>query len=155
MVALHAMLRFLKKKLPAFLLFFRSLPILRDRPLTQRQRIGQKAERCVAGHLRAEGYVILSRNFASRGGEIDIIAFRRGIVAFVEVRSLTGSAGMEAGRSVDYNKQRRIIYTARVYRARHMAGEDVFLRFDVAAVRLDDKGRVVDLEYFEDAFRAE
>ncbi len=135
--------------------FLQNMPGIRNFSLTQRQKLGRRSEKHVADKLRAKGYTILCRNYESGAGEIDIIAFRKGTVAFVEVRSLTDGAGARPEESVDYGKQKKIISTARAYKARHMHGKasQVFFRFDVAAVRLNHKGRVRDMEYYEDAFR--
>ncbi len=110
----------------------------------------------MADALRADGYTILQRNFSTRAGEIDIIAFRKGVVAFVEVRSRTGGRiGPGPQESVDPAKQRRIIAAARAYSRMNRSGVDELIpRFDVAAVIFDQRRRVADMEYYEDAFRA-
>lgn len=131
------------------------LPPARKLLMTPRQRLGRKAESYAADHLRRCGYDILKRNYRSRSGEIDIIAFHNGAIAFVEVRSRTHGSCFEPGESVDGRKQRKIISAARDYRIRHLRGHEVFLRFDVAAVTFDGKGRICGMEYYEDAFRPE
>ena len=133
----------------------RTLPFIRLFFMTPRQRLGRRAELCVRNRLRSEGYAILERNYQVRAGEIDIIAFRKGTIAFVEVRSRTGKDGFTPESSVTYPKQKKVISAARSYVAEHLQwaeGRNV-LRFDVAAVTFDNGGRVIDLDYYEDAFR--
>ena len=51
-----------------------------------RYRIGHVAEWIAAFALWAKGYRVLSRRYKVRSGEIDLIAVRRNVVSFVEVK---------------------------------------------------------------------
>ncbi len=63
--------------------------------------------------LTARGYQILARNYRVPGAEIDLIAEREGLIAFVEVKLRNGMAlGREA---VTLAKQRRICRGALSY----------------------------------------
>lgn len=53
---------------------------------TQRRKAGNIGEDAVCGFLVRHGYEIIKRNFTVRGGEIDIIAEKADIIAFVEVK---------------------------------------------------------------------
>jgi len=48
---------------------------------------GLRAETLAALWLRLKFYQILARNFAARGGEIDLIARRGDVIVFVEVKA--------------------------------------------------------------------
>jgi putative endonuclease len=48
---------------------------------------GDAAEKLACDHLIALGCRILARNFYFKGGEIDIIAEKEGVIHFVEVKS--------------------------------------------------------------------
>lgn len=48
--------------------------------------IGQEAEEKASTYLKQEGYTILSRNFHSKFGEIDIIARKENTLHFCEVK---------------------------------------------------------------------
>lgn len=48
--------------------------------------IGQRAEEAVANFLVARGYAVLARNWKTKACEIDIIASKRGVISFVEVK---------------------------------------------------------------------
>ena len=54
---------------------------------TQRRKAGNIGEDAVCGFLVRHGYEIIKRNFTVRGGEIDIIAEKADIIAFVEVKT--------------------------------------------------------------------
>ena len=49
-----------------------------------RRKFGNWGEDAAVNYLERQGYEILDRNFNCRWGEIDIIARRQGILAFVE-----------------------------------------------------------------------
>ena|SRR5438046_3134045 len=50
-------------------------------------RTGVSAESRAAAFLMAKGYRILEKRFRTRYGEIDIVARRRNLVAFIEVKA--------------------------------------------------------------------
>ena len=51
------------------------------------QELGNLGERLVADWLEAKNFLILARNFKARSGEIDLIAQKDDLVAFVEVKT--------------------------------------------------------------------
>ncbi|MEY3596416.1 MAG: hypothetical protein RL543_369 [Pseudomonadota bacterium] len=68
-------------------------------------RLGFLAEWIAAGFLLIKGYRILALRYSAHSGEIDIIAMRRDIVVFVEVKA---RAHREAGlMAISQEKQRR------------------------------------------------
>ncbi len=119
---------------------------------SSRQAVGRRGERAAARHLRRQGYRILERNFTTRRGEVDIVAFRQGVLAFVEVRSQTEPVLIDPVVTVTRAKQLRVIKAAQAYCARHgLPREQVSLRFDVISVRFGE-GRRAELRHIEDAF---
>lgn len=74
------------------------------------QRLGRRAEFYCAWHLRAHGYRILTRGFRSPVGEVDLIARRGDVLAFVEVKARHGQVG--AAKVVSARRRRRIIRAA-------------------------------------------
>lgn len=84
------------------------------------QRHGAAAEEAASRTLERAGYVILARNLRTRLGEIDVVAARRGRIAFVEVKARRpgGSAG-DAASALTPSKLRRVASAAEaVLRAR-------------------------------------
>ena len=93
---------------------------------------GLSAESRCAAWLIAKGYRILARRFRSRAGEIDIIARRRGVTAFVEVKARASLD--EAAEAISRLQQQRIIAAAELWLARHPQYANDELRFDAMLV---------------------
>jgi putative endonuclease len=95
-------------------------------------RDGHWAELAAAALLRLKGYRILHRRFKTPVGEIDIIARRRHMVAFVEVkRRATRLAALEA---VTPRSRERISRAASWYIGKNPELANLDLRFDVMAL---------------------
>lgn len=98
-----------------------------------RQALGEVGERAAQAYLEQSGYRILERNYRCRGGEIDLIALQRGVVAFVEVRRRAADSLVAPIESLDANKRRRIVTAAKHYALRQNL-LDRPLRFDFVGV---------------------
>lgn len=106
---------------------------------------GLAGEELVADYLINNGYSILARNFRSAYGEIDIIAKKRDVISFVEVKQRTVFRH-DPTELVPYAKQQKIGATARCYIAHHYT-ERTSYQFDVALI---SQGTIM---YLADAFR--
>jgi putative endonuclease len=107
----------------------------RHAPEAQRRiafRFGLSAESRAAAFLIAKGYRILARRFRTPLGEIDIVALRRGVLVFVEVKARDSFDA--AAEAIGKRQQFRIIAAAQLWLASHP--EDVMrdMRFDVVLV---------------------
>ena len=116
--------------------------------MTARQ-IGDIGEQAVCDYLTSGGWRIATRNFTVRGGEIDIIAEKDDIIAFVEVKSRDENAMDSGFLAVTKTKRTRIIKTAQHYLYKHEC--DLQPRFDVAAVKIINS-QVNSIDYIENAF---
>lgn len=99
---------------------------------TEQRSFGDEGEAKVVEYLQNEGYAICARNFHIRGGEIDIIARKKEVIAFVEVKTRKVEQ-FALSEVVTVPKQRKIIRTARAYLFQHHV-HDVVIRFDIALV---------------------
>lgn len=116
---------------------------------------GAAGEEYAAKVLAELGYEIKARNFSSRYGEIDIIARKGSVIAFVEVKSRRPNSAVSGFDAVTRAKQRRIILTAIWYMKTHDAQtRDLQPRFDVFSV-VTSGGDIVSHEYLEGAFDGE
>ena len=93
------------------------------------ERRGRRAERLAAWYLRCKGYRILARRFRTSVGEIDLIARRGRLVAFVEVKQRVSLA--EAAEAVTLTGRRRIARAASAWLSANPAAAALDLRFDV------------------------
>jgi len=95
-------------------------------------RFGRTAETLAAWVLRLKGYRIISRGHRSAVGEIDIIARRGGLLAFVEVKA---RAGLRlAAEALGPAQRRRIERAAEAFLASHPEYSGCDVRFDVMLV---------------------
>ena len=95
-------------------------------------RFGLSAESRAAAYLIAKGYRIVARRWRSPVGEIDIVARRRGVLVFVEVKARERLD--DAAEAVIVRQQRRIIAAAEAWLARHPDDVNSDIRFDVVLV---------------------
>jgi putative endonuclease len=73
-------------------------------------RTGVSAEARAAAFLIAKGYRVLARRFRTPYGEIDIVARRRNLLAFIEVKARASLD--EAAYAVTPRQQQRIVAAA-------------------------------------------
>src|SRR5258707_4853208 len=95
-------------------------------------RFGLSAESRAAALLIAKGYRILARRFRTPLGEIDIVARRRGVLVFVEVKARDSFDA--AAEAIGKRQQSRIIAAAQLWLASHPEDAMRHMRFDVVPV---------------------
>ena len=98
-----------------------------------RRGTARRGEAIAALFLRLKGYRIEARNWRCPLGEIDIVAWDRDTLVFVEVKARTGTSAGAPQEAVNARKQARLIQLAEAYLARHR-GPTPPCRFDVIAV---------------------
>lgn len=111
---------------------------------------GRRGEDLAHRFLRKRGLTIVARNYRppAGGGEIDLIAYDRGKLVFVEVKTRASGDFGEPDAAVDDEKRRFLVRAARDY-ARRSAIEWQNVRFDIVSVVLDNPPRI---ELLPDAF---
>ena len=116
--------------------------------------LGSFGEEQAARYLRRRGYRIVERNFRCRQGEIDIIARKGEVVAFVEVKQRKNADFGEAREFVTYSKQRRVIAAAELWLLK--TGCELQPRFDVIEVYAPEgtKTLLPEINHIENAFSA-
>ncbi len=104
--------------------------------MNARQQFGRAAEAAAARHLVREGWTLLGRNVRVGRGELDLIARRGGVLAFVEVKARRTTRFGAPEDAVDGRKRRKVGRLAELWLAvRPWALRGVSeVRFDVVAV---------------------
>lgn len=95
-------------------------------------RVGLSAESRAAAYLIAKGYRILARRFRTPYGEIDIVAKRRNLLAFVEVKARATLD--DAAYAVTPRQQKRIVDAANAWLMAHPEHANFDLRFDAMLI---------------------
>ena len=122
---------------------------------TNKAEIGAFGEEYTVKYLKKQGYKILDRNYHSRFGEIDIIASKKDIIVFIEVKTRSENAIYSPREAVDFHKQQKCIKTAQTYLVQNRV--ELQPRFDVSEILLqnreDNKLRLKEFNYIENAFQ--
>jgi putative endonuclease len=105
-------------------------PVSAKRVAAFQTGISAESKACV--YLLAKGYRILARRFKTPYGEIDIVAKKRGLLAFVEVKARTTLD--DAAYSVTPQQQQRIIAAAQIWLSTHEDHANLDMRFDAVLI---------------------
>lgn len=112
---------------------------------------GRGCEDLAASALIDRGWSILARNYRLGHKEIDLIARRGDVVAFVEVKGRSSSRFGHPVEAIGTTKRREILHVARAWILRHGRAADEY-RFDAISVLQGASGTAM-IEHFEDAWR--
>ncbi len=114
--------------------------------------LGRWGEQLAAEYLKRKRYRIVTTNFHSRFGEIDLVAVSGGYLVFVEVKLRKNADFAQAREYVDWRKQRRLRSTAEVYLMCHPT--ELQPRFDVIEIYAPEglETRKPEINHLEDAF---
>lgn len=107
--------------------------------------LGTKGERKARWYLRFHGWKIVEKNFKNPFGEIDIIAKKKGVLAFIEVKTRLTDIFGTPSQAVNKQRQQRYIMGAKYYFANREI--DCTVRFDIIEIF---RGQ---LNHIENAFR--
>jgi putative endonuclease len=116
------------------------------------QAIGRRGEDLAHRFLERHGFSVVARNYrppAGRG-EIDLVAWERETLVFVEVKSRRSDDFGSPERNVDENKRTALVRAGRDYARRAGVPWDR-VRFDMVSVVLSDPPAVA---HSRDAFNA-
>ena len=119
----------------------------------KKTELGAWGEKQAAKALERTGFRIVERNFRTRFGEIDLIARKEVILAFVEVKLRKNTEYGSAREFVTSSKQRKIRLAAESYLCCRAWTQELQPRFDVIEVYapLGAEGKA-EIIHLEDAF---
>ncbi|MCR4433528.1 MAG: YraN family protein [Caldiserica bacterium] len=111
-------------------------------------KLGPQGEKSAEKYLFKKGFRILERNFRERGGEIDLVCERKGIIVFVEVKSRRSLVRGHPLESITPFKKERLLRAGYLYLAKKGILGKPF-RFDLVTIVWDERGRVKEIEHLE------
>jgi putative endonuclease len=119
-----------------------------------RHHVGAAGEQLASEHLQRRGFRILERNFRTRWGELDIVAYDGRTLVFCEVKSRRARAGgVSPLESVHRRKQSRVRKMAASWLIERTERPHADrLRFDAIGITFDPAGRLLELTHLEGAF---
>lgn len=95
------------------------------------EKRGRRAEKIAATWLRLHGWRILAERVRTAKGEVDLVAKRRGMVAFVEVKARSRREDLDL--AIDQHRLKRVAAAAEILFSEYCSsGEDA--RIDVILV---------------------
>jgi putative endonuclease len=117
-----------------------------------RHHLGRLGERLAVEHLERRGFVVLSQNYRTRWGELDVVACDAERIVFCEVktRRLGSATPLEGLRQAQQRRLRRMALSWLDDQPDRPYVPE--LRFDAVGVTIDATGRLVSLEHLEGAF---
>lgn len=108
--------------------------------------VGNAGEDKACTWLCAHGYEIIARNWRTRRGEIDIIAYTQDTLVFAEVKTLPSGNLETLSHELDGRKQKRIVETAKLFLSNHRKYSNSMVRFDVLVVDMPGREAVYHIE---------
>ena len=114
------------------------------------RQVGDIGERAAEKYLKKRGWRIISNNFSSRSGEIDLIGYRFGTLVYFEVKTRSNLAFGAARDAVDDTKILKIKRTAKTFL--QMYGKNgcipVFYPFGIQKYRFVHRERIDVIEIY-------
>lgn len=101
------------------------------------KKIGNIAEDLASKILITKNFKIITRNFRSKSGEIDIICLKNNIISFIEVKSLSmfkNNLLYEPKEQITHSKRFKIINTAKYFLAKNNLNNSYY-KFDLIEIK--------------------
>jgi putative endonuclease len=116
-------------------------------------QVGAWAEEIAWQHIQQQGWQLVERNFFCKGGELDIIARKGQVLAFIEVKYRKRHTMGGAIASLSLTKKRHLIHSAKVFLQRFPSLSNLDCRFDLIAISgYDGPHSQVQIQWLDNAF---
>ena len=116
--------------------------------MAKHNELGKQGESLAVAYLIEKGYSILETNWTFQKAELDIIAYKGGVLAVIEVKT---RSRIDFGLPQDFVKPKKIQQLIKAVDAyTHKKRGDWQVRFDIIAIHY--QGESLSLEHLEDAF---
>ncbi len=116
---------------------------------TQRREFGDWGEKVAAWYLQRKGYRVFAKNVQCRGGEIDIVALKAGILVFVEVktRKTDNFGGIQ---SITPYKQNKLRIAAQQFCRK--TGVSGAMQFDALVIVGGSQSKSISIKHYRNCF---
>jgi putative endonuclease len=111
--------------------------------------LGSKGESLAVQFLKTKGYKIISKNYKTSIGEIDIIAQDGETVVFIEVKTRANDSFGYPFEAVHSRKRQKLRNVALLYLKKQ--GKEIPVRFDVLSI-IYTENSIMEIEHIQDAF---
>ncbi|MFV2060510.1 MAG: YraN family protein [Gammaproteobacteria bacterium] len=118
------------------------------------REIGNITEDIALQFLEKNGLLLITKNFNSKMGEIDLIMEEKNTLVFIEVRYRKNTNYGLPEETVGYKKQTKIQKTALLFISKNPRYKNIQPRFDVVAMTPDNKtsGNNMSINWIQNAF---
>lgn len=116
-----------------------------------RKTVGELGENIAVKFLKKNKYKILTTNYSTKFGEIDIICENKEYIVFVEVKTRKKDSMVSGVYAVDKEKQRHIFNVADTYLKAYKKVKQP--RFDIIEIEFDEQAKSGTVKnHYSDAF---
>ena len=113
---------------------------------TTNRQIGISGENEAAVYLKEKGYQIIAKNWRTKIGEIDIIAYKDSTIVFVEVKTWPHGDYFSLAAAINKRKRKRIIETTKCFLSDYRQYKESYVRFDVIAIAMQQQEKIYHIE---------
>ena len=119
-----------------------------------RRKLGDWGEEKALRYLIDQGYQLLTRNWRTREGEIDLVMNLDSTIVFIEVKTRKTDRFGPPEEGITRGKQERLRKTSRAY-LQENDYENRDWRIDVIAIEATKIGEIMRLDHYENAVEDE
>ncbi len=119
-----------------------------------RRTLGDWGEERALRYLSDQGYQLLTRNWRTREGEIDLVMKQDLTIVFIEVKTRITDHFGSPEESITRGKQKRLRKTCLAY-LQESDYENRDWRIDVVAIEATKSGEITRLDHYENAVEDE
>ena len=115
---------------------------------TKKRKLGDLGEDIACQFLNKRGFEILERNYLKKWGEIDIVTKKKGLIHFIEVKSVTNNtSGYRPEDNMHPWKLKRLARAMQTYLLDRKL--DCDWQLDLVTVKIDQQNRNARVELIE------
>jgi putative endonuclease len=104
--------------------------------MLSKKDLGALGEKLALDYLEKQGYRIIQSNFKCGFGEIDIIAYQRKVICFIEVKTRSTDQFGRPEEAVTRAKQERQKRIVQYYLYKKKIPPEIPCRFDIVSIKL-------------------